>query len=98
MERGLATRHLLIGLLLAAFLPAAAAGTVDDADRVLILVNDSVPPEAGTGRKGASLFVGEHYADRRGIPRSNILHLTIPLACCDNDPRAWDSWNVSWER
>ncbi len=45
------------------------------AGRVLILVNDKTPPEAGTGRTGASVFVGEWYAQRRGIPRTNILRL-----------------------
>jgi uncharacterized protein (TIGR03790 family) len=90
-------KRTLLGLLLAMLLPVAPAGGADDAERVLILVNDTVPPEAGTGRKGASAFVGEHYADRRGVPRSNIVHLTIPLACCENDPRARDSWNLRWE-
>ena len=86
----------LIGLLLALLLPATAAIAVDDAARVLILVNDAVPPEPGTGVKGASVYVGEHYTERRGVPRANIVHLTIPLA--DHDPRAWDSWNISWDR
>src|SRR5262245_39315762 len=65
---------------------------------VLILVNDVAPPESGTGSKGASVYVGEYYATRRGIPFSNIVHLSIPLSCCDNDPKAWDSWNVGWDK
>ncbi len=77
--------------------PRAAPTATPDADRVLILVNAEVPPEQGTGRKGASAYVGEHYAERRGVPRSNIVYLRIPLACCENDPKAWDSWNISWE-
>ncbi len=46
------------------------------ASRVLILVNDAMKPEAGTGTTGASVFVGEYYAAQRGIPKTNILHLT----------------------
>lgn len=45
------------------------------AERVLILVNDSMPSEAGTGKTGASVFVGEYYAEKRGIPKANILHV-----------------------
>ena len=45
------------------------------ARRVLILVNDSMRAEAGTGGVGASLFVGQYYAQKRGIPEANILHL-----------------------
>jgi uncharacterized protein (TIGR03790 family) len=90
--------RLLAVAVLAVLLLRTVASAADDPDRILILVNDAVPPESGTGGKGASIYVGEHYADRRGIPRSNIVHLTIPLACCENDPRAWDSWNITWER
>src|ERR1700704_5690363 len=71
---------------------------VTDPSTVLILVNDLVPPETGTGSTGASIYVGEYYATRRGIPFSNIVHLSVPLACCNSDPRHWDSWNVNWER
>ncbi len=46
------------------------------AGRVLILVNDAMKPETGTGATGASVFVGEYYAGKRGIPKTNILHLT----------------------
>src|SRR5262245_64677132 len=45
------------------------------AERVLVLVNDRMPREPGTGNAGASAFVGQHYASRRGIPPGNILHL-----------------------
>jgi len=61
---------------------------------VLILVNDDVPPSPGTGRKGASVWVGEYYAGKRGIPAGNILHLSIP---CQDGALAWDCWHVSWE-
>jgi uncharacterized protein (TIGR03790 family) len=88
----------ILAFLLAVLFPAASADGADDADRILILVNDSVPPEAGTGLKGASLFVGEHYADRRGVPPSNIVHLRIPPVCCDNDPHHVDNWNITWSR
>src|SRR6267154_3835878 len=69
-----------------------------DPSTVLILVNDLVPPEAGTGSTGASIYVGEYYASRRGIPFSNIVHLSVPLACCSNDPKQWDSWNIGWDK
>src|SRR3954453_9069465 len=69
-----------------------------DPSTVLILVNDVVPPEAGTGSTGASVYVGEYYATHRGIPFSNIVHLNVPLVCCNSDPKHWDSWNVGWEK
>src|SRR5262245_59840402 len=84
-------------LLLASLLLAIPVFGATDPSTVLILVNDLVAPEAGTGTTGASVYVGEYYASRRGIPASNIVHLSIPLACCANDPREWDSWNISWE-
>jgi uncharacterized protein (TIGR03790 family) len=87
---------LLFGAIIACPAPPVGAEPSDDPGSVLILVNDLVPSEAGTGRKGASVFVGEYYAQKRGIPRENIVHLSVPLACCENNPRAWDSWNVSW--
>src|ERR1043165_4519414 len=76
-------------------IPCAGAA---DPTTVLILVNDLVPPEDGTGSTGASIYVGEYYASRRGIPFSNIVHLNVPLACCENEPRHWDSWTVNWEK
>src|SRR5437016_4179273 len=45
------------------------------AERVLILVNDKMPKEAGTGGAGASVFVGQYYAAKRGIPAGNSFHL-----------------------
>jgi len=45
------------------------------ADRVLIVVNDRMPKEGGTGSIGASIFVGQYYAAKRNIPIANILHL-----------------------
>ena len=47
-----------------------------EAGRVLLLVNDAMQPETGTGTTGASVFVGEYYAGKRGIPKTNIVHLT----------------------
>lgn len=44
-------------------------------DRVLVLVNDRMPKEAGTGNDGASVFVGRYYAARRNIPSANIFHV-----------------------
>lgn len=45
------------------------------ARRVLILVNDSMRAEAGTGSVGASVYVGQYYAQKRGIPDANIFHV-----------------------
>jgi uncharacterized protein (TIGR03790 family) len=83
-------------VLAGAALAITCAGATDPT-KVLILVNDLVPPEDGTGSTGASIYVGQYYATRRGIPLSNIVHLSVRLACCDNDPRAWDSWNIDWQ-
>src|SRR5262249_47653141 len=60
------------------------------------LVNDVAAPEPGTNGKGASVFVGEYYAQQRGVPASQILHLNIPLS--ENNPTNWDSWNMNWEK
>jgi uncharacterized protein (TIGR03790 family) len=80
-------------LTLISFHPCHAAV---DPSTVLILVNDLVPPESGTNGIGASIYVGQYYAMRRGIPAANILHLNVPLGCCANDPHDWDSWNIPW--
>src|SRR5206468_6064526 len=45
------------------------------AERVLVLVNDRMPKEGGTGSMGASIFVGQYYAAKRNIPAANILLL-----------------------
>lgn len=66
-----------------------------EAASVLILVNDETPSSPGTGKKGASVWVGEFYAAKRGIPASNILHLSIPS---NDGPLDWDSWHITWER
>jgi uncharacterized protein (TIGR03790 family) len=52
---------------------------------VLVLVNDAYLPESGTNGLGASVFVGEHYAEIRNIPASNIVHLNIPYAGWQSD-------------
>ena len=48
-------------------------------DRVLVLVNDRMPKEAGTGNEGAGVFVGRYYAARRNIPAANVLHLKTAI-------------------
>src|SRR5437764_7957238 len=88
----------ICALAVAGLLFAGPCIAATDPSTVLILVNDLVPPESGTGATGASIYVGEYYATRRGVPFSNIVHLHVPLACCENDPRHWDSWNVNWEK
>lgn len=66
-----------------------------EAASVLILVNDTVPPAEGAGARGASVWVGEGYARKRGIPAANILHLRIPNT---EGVLNWDSWHISWEK
>jgi uncharacterized protein (TIGR03437 family) len=85
------------GLLLAAC-GVAFAATHPEASRVLILVNDAAPPESGTNGKSASVFVGEYYAQQRGIPLANIVHLNVPLACCPTNVTDWDNWNMDWPK
>ena len=94
---------LLAPLLASALLPAAmgqapkdAPAPAPEAASVLILVNDAVPKAPGTGNKGASVWVGETYARRRGVPLNQVLHLDIPQA--GDSPLEWDSWNIGWER
>jgi uncharacterized protein (TIGR03790 family) len=91
-------RWRILALAVASLVLCRPSSAATDPSTVLILVNDLVPPEPGTGPTGASIYVGEYYASRRGIPFSNIVHLSVPLACCSNDPRHWDSWNVNWEK
>ncbi len=50
--------------------------SVIDPTRVLILVNDAMPPETGTGTVGASVWVGQQYAVKRGVPTANIIHVS----------------------
>jgi uncharacterized protein (TIGR03790 family) len=71
--------------------PKTAASA--EAASVLILVNAEIPPSPGTGRKGASEWVGEYYAAKRGIPAGNILHLNIP---CPDGALHWNCWHLSW--
>src|SRR6266851_9547686 len=71
---------------LAAASVCLCAAVHPEAGKVLVLVNDVAPPEPGTDGKGVSVFVGEHYAQQRGVPAGQILHLNIPLGGCANDP------------
>jgi len=64
----------------------------DDPSSVLILVDDNTPPEAGSNNKSPSVFLGEYYAQKRGIPFSNIVHLQIS----NINPAGWDSWHINW--
>ncbi len=57
------------------FVSAAPAQTLSLAERVLVLVNDRMPAEAGTGRTGAGDFVARYYAAKRGIPVRNLVHV-----------------------
>jgi hypothetical protein len=86
---------LIVGgaLLLAPFIATCAGGSADPSS-VLIVVNDNTPPEAGTGGVNAGQYVADRYAAARGIPARNIAHIRTTMACCDSDPRAWDSWNI----
>jgi uncharacterized protein (TIGR03790 family) len=42
---------------------------------------------------GASEWVGAYYAEKRGIPKRNILKLDIPGT---EDPLGWDAMRISW--
>lgn len=68
---------LLIGLCLLATLAWAV-----DPSRVMVIVNDSMPAETGTGGQGASIYVGNYYANARGIPNGNVLHITMRTNEC----------------
>src|SRR4051794_35327785 len=85
------------GVAACVLITGACFGAVDPST-VLILVNDQTPPETGTDGKGASAYVGEYYATRRGIPFDNIVRLSIPNPCCNPDPHDWSNWNVSWDK
>ena len=86
----------LKSVLLGVFLAGASLASTYDPSTVLILVNDQVLPEAHTNGVGASIYVGQYYATKRGIPAANIVHLSIPLGCCTSDPGAYDSWTITW--
>ena len=96
MTRRLCT--LIVGgaLLLAPFIATCAGGSADPSS-VLIVVNDNTPPEAGTGGVNAGQYVADRYAAARGIPAGNIAHIRTTMACCDSNPKAWDSWNITWQ-
>ncbi|MFN7937697.1 MAG: TIGR03790 family protein [Bryobacteraceae bacterium] len=97
-------RFLAVCLVLAALLPLAEAqqrprlrkvAASPEAGRVLVVVNKAVGKMEGTGKTGASVWVGEYYAEKRGIPAANILYLDIPST---DDPFAWDSWHLPHAR
>ncbi len=99
-----ARRMLFLMLILSQILPRAEGqpkpkptpeGIFSEAASVLILVNDAVGPAQGTGKKGASVWLGQYYAAKRGIPPGNIVHLNVPNS---ENPLAWDSWFVDWAR
>lgn len=74
---------------------AAGQSTVDPSS-VLVLVNDLTPPETGTGAKGASVWVGEHYAGLRAIPPENVVHLKVGGLFGNADPGAWDGYHLTF--
>src|ERR1700758_4838622 len=63
-----------IGLAIVLWLNSTAVGQ-PIAERVLVLVNDRMPSEIGTGKTSASVFVGNYYASKRNIPVGNVIHL-----------------------
>ncbi len=42
---------------------------------VLVVVQDNLGPEPGTGTKNAGQFVADYYMQKRGIPAGNIVHI-----------------------
>jgi uncharacterized protein (TIGR03790 family) len=88
---------LSVGMLLCTGGTAAPPTVRFDPSTVLIVVNDNTPPETGTGGVNAGQYVAERYAAARGVPLGNIAHIRTTMACCDSNPKAWDSWNISWE-
>jgi uncharacterized protein (TIGR03790 family) len=65
-----------IGLALMLWLVSAApAQTPSLAERVLVLVNDRMPAESGTSGAGAGIFIARYYAEKRGIPLRNLVHV-----------------------
>jgi uncharacterized protein (TIGR03437 family) len=81
----------LLAILTCYAFPSTAAAAADPAT-VLIVVNDGAPPETGTGNKSASTWLGEYYANARGIPAANVVKLNLPM----DNVGAWDNWNISW--
>lgn len=89
----------MVRLGLVALIPIVCmAAAHPEAASVLIIVNDSVAPQEATGGKSASVFVGEYYANKRGVPLSNIVHLATEPAWQCADPTAWDCFNTYWEK
>jgi uncharacterized protein (TIGR03790 family) len=86
---GFACCSLMLGL--AAFACPGRGAALEDPGSVLIIVNDAMPPEPGTGSQGASEYVGRYYAQARGIPLGNILHISSPI-----DPGS-PILRVSWD-
>ena len=82
----------------ALWLVPAAVSASDDPASVLILANVQTVAEEGTRGKRAGVWVAERYAEARGVPKGNIVRLSVPLACCRNSPAAWDSFNISFAR
>lgn len=72
------------------------AQTATDPSSVLILVNDLTPSEKGTKGRNASVWVGEYYAAKRGIPKQNILKLKVEGFGGNTEPQEWDGWHINW--
>jgi uncharacterized protein (TIGR03790 family) len=83
--------NLAILLTLSSNLPRLSAA--HEPAKVLLVVNDSTPPEAGTGGMGASLFVAERYAAARGVPQSNIVHINAQISL--GDPHLPASYTIT---
>jgi uncharacterized protein (TIGR03790 family) len=69
-------KRLLIVLTVIPWCPFADAQvTYADPTTVLVIVQDNLGPEPGTGNKNAGQFVADYYMQRRGIPAGNIVHI-----------------------
>lgn len=61
-------------------------------DDVLLLVNDLMPPEHGTGNTPSGQFVADRYASRRGVTR--VLHLRTTMG----ESVSWDQFDATIRR
>lgn len=78
-----------------------SAAANPEAANVLVIVNDVTVAETGTGGVGASQFVANHYISVRGIPLSNVVHISAKGCCGFADgtsPALYNNYELSREQ